>query len=50
MFGWDEPRPDGKEPALWFHDILKQDKTPFDPKEIELIKRLNGKQHWKSLC
>jgi len=43
IFGWDDPRPDGKEPVVWFHDILRQDKSPFDPKEIEAIKKVNGK-------
>lgn len=43
IFAWDEPRPDVEEPELWFHDIYRKDKTPFDPKEIELIKQLTGK-------
>jgi len=44
IFAWDEPKPNEKEPILWFHDIYRQDKTPFDPKEVELIKQMNGKQ------
>jgi hypothetical protein len=28
------------EPPLWFHDIFRQDGTPFDAKETELIRRL----------
>lgn len=43
IFAWDEPKPNEKEPTLWFHDIFRQDKTPFDPNEVELIKKLNGK-------
>jgi hypothetical protein len=43
IFGWDDPRPDGREPVVWFHDILRQDKSPFDPAEIEIIKKINGK-------
>jgi hypothetical protein len=43
VFGWDDPRPDGKEPALWFHDILRQDKSPFDAAETEIIKEINSK-------
>lgn len=43
IFAWDEPKPNEKEPTLWFHDIFRQDKTPFDAKEVELIKKLNGK-------
>ena len=43
IFAWDTPIPSGKEPALWFHDIYRQDKTPFDQHEVDLIKKLNGK-------
>lgn len=43
IHAWDEPMPDGKEPKLWFHDIYRTDKTPFDVKEIEIIKRTNQK-------
>ncbi len=43
IFAWGDPHPDGKEPELWFHDILRQDKTPFDQKEIEAIMKTNGK-------
>jgi hypothetical protein len=28
------------EPKEWFHDILRADGTPFDKKEVELIKKL----------
>lgn len=31
------------EPKVWFHDIFRKDGTPFDEKEIELIKKLTGK-------
>lgn len=30
------------EPKVWFHDILRKDGTPYDPAEVELIKRLTG--------
>ena len=30
------------EPALWFHDIFRQDSTPYDAKEVELIRQLTG--------
>lgn len=43
IFAWSEPLPDETEPKLWFHDIYRRDKTPFDLKEVELIKKLNGK-------
>ena len=42
IFAWDTPLPDVKEPELWFHDILRQDKTPFSQEEVDLIKKLNG--------
>lgn len=42
IFAWDEPLPDAKEPKVWFHDIYRQDKTPFDSLEIKVIKSLNG--------
>jgi len=31
------------EPPLWFHDIFRQDGTPFDPKETELIRKWTRK-------
>lgn len=43
IFAWDEPLPDMVEPPLWFHDIYRTNKTPFDPAEVELIKKLTGK-------
>lgn len=42
IFAWSTPLPDVVEPELWFHDILRQDKTPFDPEEIAVIKQVNG--------
>jgi hypothetical protein len=43
IFAWDEPKPNEKEPVLWFHDIYRQDKTPFDQVEVDVIKKMNGK-------
>lgn len=43
IFAWDEPKPNEKEPVLWFHDIFRQDKSPFDQKEVDFIKQMNGK-------
>jgi len=43
IFAWDEPKPNEKEPVLWFHDIYRQDKTPFDQQEVDIIKKMNGK-------
>ncbi len=36
-----EPYP---EPEVWFHDLLREDKTPFDPRETEIFKELTGKK------
>jgi galactose mutarotase-like enzyme len=42
IFAWDEPLPNVKEPKLWFHDIYRQDHTPFDQNEVNTIKNMNG--------
>lgn len=44
IFAWDTPLPEVKEPELWFHDIFRQDGTPFSQKEVDCIKTLNGKE------
>lgn len=44
IYAWGTPMPDGKEPDLWFHDILRKDGTPFSKDEVELLKTLNGKK------
>ena len=43
IFAWDTPIPSGKEPELWFHDILRKDGTPFSETEIQTIKQVTGK-------
>lgn len=42
IYGWDDVQPDGKEPDVWFHDILRPDGTPFSPAEVEFLKQHNG--------
>jgi galactose mutarotase-like enzyme len=42
IFAWDEPTTDIEEPKLWFHDIYRQDHTPFDVNEINVIKKINN--------
>lgn len=44
IFAWDDPRPDGKEPELWFHDIMRVDGTPYSGDEIKVIKELTLKK------
>ncbi|MCU4163973.1 hypothetical protein [Carboxylicivirga caseinilyticus] len=39
-YAWDEPIPDGSEPALWFHEIFHPDGTPYSQEEVDLIKSL----------
>lgn len=41
-YGWGEPIPDGSEPPIWFHDLLKKDGTPYKKEEVDLIKKLTG--------
>ena len=43
IFAWSETLPDQKEPKVWFHDIYRQNHTPYDTAEIELIKRMTGR-------
>lgn len=42
IYAWDTPIPSGEEPEVWFHDIYRQDKTPYDPEEVALIQSLTG--------
>lgn len=39
-YAWNEPIPDGSEPPLWFHEILRKDGTPYKQEEVDLIKSL----------
>jgi len=39
IFGW-EDRGGGIEPAVWFHDILRKDGTPFNSKEAAYIREM----------
>jgi len=41
IYPWGSQK-DAPEPKVWFHDILRPDGTPHDPREVELIKRLTG--------
>ncbi len=38
---WQKPYV-GREPSIWFHEIFKQDGTPYRQDEVELIRRLTG--------
>jgi hypothetical protein len=44
IYPWDSwEKQYAAEPALWFHDIFRKDGTPYDPREVALIKKLTGK-------
>lgn len=40
---WQNPYTNGREPKIWFHEILKSDGTPIDPEETAAIKKATGK-------
>ncbi len=42
IYQWDTPISSGEEPIEWFHDIFKQDGTPYRKDETDLIKKLNA--------
>jgi hypothetical protein len=41
---WQKPYVNGREPSVWFHEILKTDGTPYAPAEVAAIKAAMGKQ------
>ena len=41
IYAWNTPMPTGREPDLWFHDILRTDGTPFSQEEVTFIRKLN---------
>src|SRR3984957_11796614 len=43
IYPWDSwEKSYNAEPAVWFHDIFRQDGAPYDQKEVELIRHLSG--------
>jgi hypothetical protein len=48
IYPWDSwKKKYGSEPAVWFHDILRADGTPFRASETDYIRRVTGKQALK---
>ncbi len=43
IYAWDMPLPNGEQPIEWFHDIFRKDGTPYRHDEVDLIKKMNGK-------
>ena len=44
IYAWGDVHPEGEEPEPWFHDIIRPDKTPFSQEEIDVIRKVNGKE------
>lgn len=42
IYAWDTPIPDGAEPELWFHDILRKDGTAYSGAELQFILDITG--------
>lgn len=40
---WQKPYVNGRESSIWFHEVFKQDGTPYDPAEVTAIKQAAGK-------
>jgi hypothetical protein len=40
IYSWEDYYPNGEEPPLWFHDILRPDGTPYSQKEKTLIQKI----------
>lgn len=40
---WQKPYVNGREPAVWFHEVYKTDGTPYDPAETAAIRQATGK-------
>jgi hypothetical protein len=38
---WQRPYTD-REPTVWFHEVFRNDGTPYIPEEVEFIKRMTG--------
>ncbi|MCY3018502.1 MAG: cellulase family glycosylhydrolase [Planctomycetota bacterium] len=41
-FPWGSPK-NAPEPAVWFHDVFRKDGTPYNPREIRVIRETTGK-------
>jgi len=39
---WQKPYVD-RQPTVWFHEVFKQDGTPYKPEEVDLIRKLTGR-------
>jgi hypothetical protein len=39
---WQQPYVNGREPKIWFHEIFKQDGSPYREEEVDLIRSMTG--------
>ncbi len=44
IYAWDTPIPDGSQPIEWFHDIFFADGRPYRQDEVNLIRKMTGKE------
>jgi hypothetical protein len=42
MYSWEAHYPNGEEPPLWYHDILRKDGAPYRTAEAELIRKITS--------
>ena len=40
MYSWEDYFPDGQEPPLWYHDILRPDGTAYKDDEVQFIRNM----------
>jgi hypothetical protein len=43
IYSWEDYYPSGEEPPLWFHDIFRQDGSPYLEQEVALIKEITSR-------
>ena len=44
VYPWEDAVKVAPEPEEWFHDVFRADGTPYDPGEVELIRRLAAQE------
>jgi hypothetical protein len=44
VYPWEDAVEVAPEPEEWFHDVFRADGTPYDPGEVELIRRLSAQE------
>ncbi|WP_083252154.1 aldose epimerase family protein [Pedobacter steynii] len=47
IYAWDTPLPQGNQPVEWFHDVFKNDGTPYRQDETDLIRNLTNRDGGK---